>query len=299
MIIDINRFENQNSAKSFVDECENNFRITVESAAKLIAADNSCRAVTLAGPTCSGKTTAASLLIKALADLGMNGKIISIDDFYYPHSVMESMGITDFEGVSAIDTELFKRTAASLASLEATVLPYYDFKKRDRGYHLPYIPSENDIFIFEGIQAIYPEILSCLASFKTLSLFICVADRIEIDGVSFDPNEIRLMRRVVRDFYHRSSSVENTMILWDNVRKNEEVNIFPYVGKEDFNINSLIPYEIFLVGNEFLNLSENYPADGKDSGIVYDLRMRLKKIMNEYFTHSLVPENSLLKEFSE
>ncbi len=299
MIIDINRFENQNSAKSFVDECENNFRITVESAAKLIAADNSCRAVTLAGPTCSGKTTAACLLIKGLADLGKNGKIISIDDFYYPHSVMESMGITDFEGASAIDTELFKRTAASLAALETTVLPFYDFKKRDRGYHLPYIPLENDIFIFEGIQAIYPEILSCLESFKTLSMFICVADGLEIGDVSFAPNEIRLMRRVVRDFYHRGTSVENTMLLWDNVRKNEEANIFPYVGNEDYSINSLIPYEIFLVGKEFLNLSENYPRDAKDAVVVYSLRTRLQKIMIEYFTHDLIPENSLLLEFSE
>ena len=299
MVIDNKKINNQLDAKAFVNECEENFKKTVESAAKLIAADDACRAVTLAGPTCSGKTTAATLLIKALADLGKNARIISIDDFYYPHSVMEKLGITDFEGVSAIDTNLFKTTAASLSKLETTVFPFYDFKIRDRGFYPPYTPSDNDIYIFEGIQAVYPEILECLDSFKTLSLYICVADKIEIGDVSFLPKEIRLMRRAVRDHYHRGTSVEGTMDLWDSVRLNEEENIFPYVGKEDFSINSLIPYEIFLVGKEFLLLSEDYPQNGKNCNIVFSLRERLAKIMNDYFNIGLVPENSLLWEFSE
>ena len=299
MIIDINRFQNQDSAKAFIDECENNFKITVESAAKLIAADKNCKAVTLAGPTCSGKTTAASLLIKALKDLGKNAKIISIDDFYYSHDVMESLGITDFEGVSAIDTALFKETARSLAEKKETLLPTYDFKTRMRASLLPYTPDDNDIYIFEGIQAIYPEILSCLDSFKTVSLYISVADKVEIGDVCFLPDEIRLMRRAVRDNYHRGTSVENTMVLWDNVRANEEANIFPYVGKENFSINSLIPYELFIVGKEFLFLSENYPSEGKSYSLVEGLRERLSKIMNEHFSISQVPENSLLWEFSK
>ena len=134
---------------------------------------------------------------------------------------------------------------------------------------------------------------------KQKSLYICVADKVEIGNVSFLPNEIRLMRRAVRDNYHRGTNVENTMILWDNVRKNEETNIFPYVGKEDYSINSLIPYEIFLVGREFLFLSENYPVEGKSYSLVISLRERLSKIMNEYFSISEVPENSLLWEFSK
>lgn len=299
MIIDIEKINSQHDAETFVNECENNFRLTVESAAKLIAADKTCKAVTLAGPTCSGKTTAATLLVKALASLGKNARIISIDDFYYPHSVMESLGITDFEGVAAIDTELFRTTCESLSKLETTVFPYYDFKIRDRGFYPPYTPFENDIYIFEGIQAIYPEIISCLESFKTLSLYICVADEVRVGDVCFLPNEIRLMRRAVRDHYHRGTSVENTMVLWDSVRANEDLNIFPYVGNEDFSINSLIPYELFLVGREFLELSRDYPDGGKNSQAVNSLRERLINIMNKYFDIGLVPENSLLWEFSE
>lgn len=299
MKIDICNLNTRDNAKAFVSECENSFRKRVESAARLIASDNNCKAVTLAGPTCSGKTTAASLLIAALERLGKNGKLISIDDFYYPKSEMERLGITDFEGASAIDTALFRKSAASLSSLEKTVLPFYDFKTHERGSYPEYTPHENDIYIFEGIQAIYPEILSCLDSFRTVSLFICVADGVEIDSFYFEPNEMRLMRRVVRDFYHRGTSIEKTMVLWDNVRKNEDANIFPYVGKEDFSINSLIPYEIFLVGREFLEMSKNFPEDGRNASIVYSLRQRLSNVMNDNFDHSLIPESSLLHEFSE
>ncbi|MBE6587197.1 MAG: hypothetical protein E7647_02135 [Ruminococcaceae bacterium] len=299
MVIDICNLRTRENAKTFVRECENNFKISVESAAGLVAADKRCKAVTLAGPTCSGKTTAASLLIAELARLGKNAKLISIDDFYYPQREMERLGITDFEGASAIDTSLFRKCSASLAALEVTVLPYYDFKTHERGFYPEYTPKENDIYIFEGIQAIYPEILSCLDSFGTVSLFICVADKIEIGGISFEPNEIRLMRRVVRDFYHRGTSIEKTMVLWDNVRKNEDENIFPFVGNEDFSINSLIPYEIFLVGREFLEMSRNYPEDGRSSALVASLRERLSGVMNDNFDHSLISENSLLREFSE
>ncbi|MBQ4067426.1 MAG: hypothetical protein IJD22_07275 [Clostridia bacterium] len=299
MIIDIAKLDSIDMARAFVDDCEAEFRASVRGVAQYIAASEDCRAVTLAGPTCSGKTTAASILISALAEMGKKATVISIDDFYYSEDDMARLGICDFEGASAIDTEFFRKTAEQLASFSEAYLPKYDFTLRRRVSLTPHVPESNEIFIFEGIQAIYPEILSCLDSFKRVSLFICVADGVTVGDVSFSPHEMRLMRRTVRDHYHRGTDVENTMILWENVRSNEEKNIFPYVGGENMSINSLIPYEIFMVGKEFLSLSEGYPAFGPRADEVFSLRERLLKIPCRLFTHDMMPEGSLLHEFSE
>ena len=39
---------------------------------------------------------------------------------------------------------------------------------------------------------------------------------------------LRLIRRLIRDYYTRGYNPEETLKLWENVRQGEEVNIFPY-----------------------------------------------------------------------
>ena len=52
------------------------------------------------------------------------------------------------------------------------------------------------------------------------------------------------MRRMVRDHYFRSSDAAFTYFLWDSVRANEEKNIFPQMELCDFNLDTLMGYEI-------------------------------------------------------
>ena len=40
---------------------------------------------------------------------------------------------------------------------------------------------------------------------------------------------LRQMRRISRDFLHRGRSAAQTLRVWDDVRRGEELNIFPYV----------------------------------------------------------------------
>lgn len=299
MIIDSKNLTSKEAALRLVSECESEFNATMLRAADFIANTEGCRAVTLSGPTCSGKTTAASRLIDALKTFGKNAKIISIDDFYHSPEAMKRLGVDNFEVAAAIDTEMFRKTADDLADFRTAEIPKFDFKKKTRVSVESYTPNENDIFIFEGIQAIYPEILSCLESFRCVSVYICVSDSLTVDGVTFTPEEIRFMRRVVRDYYHRNSSVANTLNLWGDVRHNEEVNIYPYVGHEDVSINSLIPYEIFVVGREFLSLASCFPSDADGAAVIGSLCKRLSKIEVEWFDAEIIPESSLLTEFSK
>lgn len=292
-------FRTVKNAKSFVDRCETEFDASCENAAAYIASVSDCRAVTLAGPTCSGKTTAADKLTNALAKLGKKAVTVSIDDFYFPKKDMERLNVTDFEGAHAIDTAYFRSVCDALASFNEALLPKYDFTVKDRVSLTPYTPQKDDIFIFEGIQAIYPEILQCLDSFSMLSIFICVSEGLSVDGVDFTSDEIRFIRRTVRDFYHRASTVENTVMLWESVRRNEITNIFPFVGKENITLNSLIPYEIFTVGEEFLEILKATESKDELIPMVNDIKVRLEKLSNTAFSDSMIPKTSLLSEFAK
>ena len=57
-------FQNEEEKIHFVAECEKNFYDGLEIVINAIAARNDIFMITLAGPTCSGKTTTAHLLIE-------------------------------------------------------------------------------------------------------------------------------------------------------------------------------------------------------------------------------------------
>lgn len=299
MIIDRSLVNSHEKAAEFVNKCEEDFSLAVAAAADRITANSDVRAVNLSGPSCSGKTTASAALIAALKMRRKNGVLISIDDFYYSRDDLYSRGIYDFEGIDAIDTPYFKVCVDALIKGETAYLPRFSFVEKKRVALVPYTPAENDIFIFEGIQAVYPEIIECLNGLERVAVFICVDSSFEMEGVKFSPSDIRLMRRCVRDFYHRATGLAGTLEMWENVRKNEEMNIFPCVESDAVRIDSLIPYEIFIIGREFLRLTEAFPASNKYHTVVNDLRQRLSLVMNDNFDKNLVSEGSLIREFSE
>ena len=75
-------FENKDEMKDLILLCEENYKGQVINAARAIAEDSKVKFVMLSGPSCSGKTTTASILFKELANYGKRAEVISIDDFY-------------------------------------------------------------------------------------------------------------------------------------------------------------------------------------------------------------------------
>jgi len=297
MFIDFNAVNNIPNALEFISKCENRFDEELERAVEDILS-SPCRAITLAGPTCSGKTTAAARLCAAFEKHNLRARLVSIDDFYRSDAEMKRLGIMDYESAEAIDIEMFRTVCHDLALCRKTYIPTFDFKSRSRSDMLPYVPSSNDIYIFEGIQAIYPEITHWLSDFSYKKVFINPKKEINVVDSAFSNVEIRLMRRVVRDFYNRASSVDLTLELWKNVRKNENKNIFPYISSEDIEINSTIPYEVFILGKKLLLLTEDFVSESQYYKDIISLREKLLPFSENVFTPEMIPERSLLREFA-
>lgn len=207
------------------------------------------KAIALCGPTCAGKTTTAKKLTSSLEESGKRVHVLSIDDFYYDREVLKERskdGEIDFDSPDTIDTKELSLTIREIFDDDENVVevPTYDFKTGKRGEPRLIPVDDRDVFIIEGIQVFYPNVYSLINAYPTTSVYINTDKSIHSGNHTFKTADLRLYRRIVRDFYRREASPDFTFELWKTVRKNEEENIFPYIGKAKIKLNSTVGYEI-------------------------------------------------------
>ncbi len=295
----IAKFDDAEKARQFVAACEKDFEGRLDEIAEKVAANKALHLVALSGPSCSGKTTTANKLISELEARGRRVHVVSIDDFYYDKDILNNMaaetGEIDYESIRSIDFEALVECVNEIFSDGITKVPRFDFKTGKRTGYVEYDPSDEDLFIFEGIQAIYPEITEVFSRYESLSVCICALSSIEIDGKHFEPNEIRLFRRLVRDYHFRNTTPEFTMKLWESVRANEEENIFPYMDSVDLIIDSTLAFEIGMLRPYLESILESFDPENKYARQIKDILQKVQGI--EALPKSYITENSLYNEF--
>lgn len=282
--------------QAFVNECERDFEARLESAIAQISSDPELRAVALSGPTCSGKTTAANKLTDDFARHGKNVRVISIDDFFKDSFEQKQMGeLPDFESIAAIDLDAFCECVDAIFNMKTARVPHFDFVSGRRTGYTEMEPTEKDVYLFEGIQAIYPEIRELLSRTHSKSVYICAESSLDVGGTVFDPNEIRLARRIVRDSNFRGASPEYTLFLWEGVRANEDKGIFPYSHLADVRIDSTMAYDM---GALVQFLRPMLMTVGKDSKYYKEASRLLEKTEGiESIPSLMIPDGSLYYEF--
>ena len=236
--------------QQYIKQCDADFRARLYGVADSIAAEKRVKIVSLSGPTCSGKTTAAAMLAKRLSEDGRRVHIVSIDDFYYDrdylHELSEKKGsdTIDYDSADTIDLAALSDVVSEAISGETVHCPIFDFKSGMRAGYRSLEAGADDIFIFEGIQAIYPEITSLFIPYGFVSVYIAPMTSLRDGDNVFAPHDIRLLRRLVRDSNFRNTGAEFTLHMWDSVRANEEKNIFPFAGDCIYKIDSTHEYEL-------------------------------------------------------
>lgn len=295
MFVYNNIFKKDDEIHAFVQEAEQNYKNQVLKIANEIVSFDHIKILTLAGPTCSGKTTTSYILEHEIEKRGMTVKIISIDDFYRNRADISKDEKPDYESISAIDFPVFQSCVEKILKGETAMLPIYDFVDGQRKGFMPYLPSEHEIIIFEGIQAIYPEILSLLPKDISKSIYISVSDDVNAYGTYFKKREIRFLRRLVRDFLFRSATPERTLELWEGVVDNEDKNIIPNERYADYVINSFMPYELGAIKPYLMN-TVCYDFDNEKEAALYNKwKKKLKNIIE--IPSSFVPKDSVFREF--
>ena len=297
----LKQFESDEAARALVESAENDFEERLNAIAKRVASDHSVRLVALSGPSCSGKTTTANKLISELEAGGRKVHVISIDDFFYDKEILEKRNKgnpdlkIDYDSINTIDFDALVECVREVFSYEKTLVPKFDFKQGGRVGYVEYDPDDDDLFIFEGIQAIYPEVSAVFKQYPSISVYICAASAVDLEGTIFEPNEVRFLRRIVRDYNFRGASPEFSMFLWESVRHNEDLSIFPYVNNCDMHIDSTLPFEINVL-KPYLDdiLSKVSP----NSEFIEETRRIIEKIKDiKPIPREYLSKNSLYNEF--
>ncbi len=296
-------FESREQARALVERCEKDFESRLAETVRQVCANEGIRLIGLSGPTCSGKTTTAKKLISHLTSMGKKVHVVSIDDFYLDRAVLTKRAEDDpdieidYDSEDTIDFDALKECIAEVFTDEPTKIPKYDFVEGRRIGYITIDPDENDLFIFEGIQAIYPKVTALFRQYNYKSLYICVESAINVDGIVFEPNELRLMRRLVRDYNFRGASPEFTYYLWDSVRANEDISIFPYASGCDYFINSTLSFEVNLLAPYLRKILPSVPADNEHKKDAEALLSKIEGIQE--ISHEYLIEDSLCYEFIE
>lgn len=283
--------------RRFILNCERKFKDKLKSSAECTLSRNN-KVITLSGPTCSGKTTTAELFVSEINRAGHNAVVLSIDDFYKDNlrRNLPPGAKPDFDSVKTIDTDYLAEFTDRLLLGKSVRIPRFNFLTGVRDGYTEYVPQEQDIYIFEGIQAVYPEVVSLFRE-KYTSIFICVGDSVSVNGVAFSSYEIRLLRRLVRDSLFRNATASFTLSCWESVRENEDSAIFPNAQNPDVYIDSFLEYELFMIGKFALPMLSEIGRGEPYADIAEDLSERLREIDNPVFDTSLVPRDSMFREF--
>lgn len=209
------------------------------------------RVILIAGPSSSGKTTFAERLAIQLKVNGAQPISISLDDYFVNREFtpIGDDGKPDFEALEAIDLELFNKQLNAIIRGQKVNLPSFNFKLGAREY----LGNEVQIgpdqpIIIEGIHGLNDRLTAAIPRELKYKIYISAITTLNIDRHNRIPtNDVRILRRIVRDSQFRGHDAATTIRMWPKVRLGEERNIFPYQEEVDIMFNSAFVCELAMI----------------------------------------------------
>lgn len=300
LIEEMNEMIRDGKARDLVNICEARHNIQFTHLGDKIEKNiDKIRLICLAGPSSSSKTTSTNRLKVELMARGIRPLVLGLDDFYkdkddgYPK---DEDGNYDYEHIDGIDLELFNDTIFKLLNGIETRLPKFKFNPKERYFTEPVHLDDDQIIIIEGLHALNPKIASTIPDDKKFKIYISPIGEARIDShTPITISDIRLIRRLVRDFRDRNFNIEETLDIWASVRSGEFKWVYPFIKNADYIFNTELRYELFALKKHALPLLKEVKPNSKH----YSQIRRLIEILNLHLDISdkLVPNNSILREF--
>lgn len=283
--IELNEIKQNNDLLKIASEIEKNL--------------NNIKLVLIAGPSSSGKTTTSKKLSLYLKSKGINPFVLSTDDFFKNRidTPKNENGEYEYDIPEALDIDLFNEKLTSLIKGEETLLPTYNFLTGEKEYKHPPVSLKNrDLIIVEGIHTLNEMLTSKIDKKNKLKIYISPFTPLDLDRHNHVSTvDLRLIRRLVRDYRTRGYSAEETLKNWRVVRRSEEKYIFPYQKEADIVLNTALIYELGVLKTYAVPIlfSVSYHSE------YYSEALRIINFLKSFLniSDSMLPETALLREF--
>ena len=267
-------------------------------AAQISSRSSQIRAILIAGPSSSGKTTLSKRLSIQLLARGISPFPLEMDNYFVnrEHTPKDENGEFDFESFDALDRKHLETDVSVLVRGEPVQMPKFNFKtgKREDGdlIHL----HKGQMLILEGIHGLNPKLLGNFPEENIFRIYVSALTQLNLDRHNrISTTDTRLLRRIVRDARERGYTAQDTLQRWESVRHGEKVNIFPYQEVADAMFNSALVYELAAIKP----LAEPLLRQVHYRSHEHVEAKRLLALLEWFIPipDELIPDNSIIREF--
>lgn len=259
-----------------------------------------CRVVLVAGPSSSGKTTFTQRLGVQIKVREKRPVMISLDNYYIDRDKIpkDENGKVDLEAITTLDLPLLNEHLLQLLEGQEVQIPQFNFKKGKREPGKVLRLRENEILLLEGIHGLNDELTQAILDEDKYKIYISALTQLNLDRHNRIPTtDVRLLRRMVRDYKHRGSSVEKTLDMWPSVRRGEDTWIFPFQESCDAMFNSTLVYELLYLKQLAYPLLQAVPRESPYFAETNRLVKFLQYFVDPGADQSDIPKTSILREF--
>ena len=257
------------------------------------------RFVLISGPSSSGKTTFSKRLTIQLMVNGIRPVVISMDNYFVNRedTPRDENGEWDFEHLHTLDLPLFRQQLKHLLKGETVSLPFYNFETGKREYRGDSLRLERDtVVILEGLHALNPELIPDIPREMTFKIYVSAITTVNLDNHNWIPtSDVRLIRRIVRDYRYRGYSALETIARLNSVQRGEDRWIAPFQEEADVMFNSALLFELAVLKRHAEPILDEVPKYCDE----YTTAHRLRKYLSyfESVPEREIPPTSFLREF--
>lgn len=295
----LNKLIVDNKISDFIQMNEILYDQNLENVALKVYNNRKIKSIFISGPSSSGKTTTSKKLSLYLKSFGIDTLVLSTDDYFVERvdTPKKKDGSYEFEVVDAIDIKLFSSQIKSLLNGEEVIPPKYNFYTGKKEFNnKPISLNKNQVLIVEGLHAINEKLNGVIDKKNKIKIYISPFMPLALDRHNhIQTTDIRLLRRMVRDYNHRGYSAEATLSNWMGMRASEKEYIYPYQRGADIIINTALGYEIGVLKTYAEPLLYSISKESQ----YYEEAIRVLNFLKTFINipSELVPDKSVLREF--